>query len=86
MDRLDLGQYYIKNGEIYYVMGYIENPALEIKNIRTGQKEVIVIGSKVSKEYSKLFSIPCDDTYNLDKAVPVKDIALDKIGEIDVED
>ncbi len=77
MDRHDLGQYFIKDGEIYYCLGYIENPALEIKNIRTGQKEVIVIGSSVSKEYSKLYSIPCEENYILDKATPVKDIKLD---------
>ena len=77
MNRHDLGQYFIKNGEIYYCLGYIENPALEIKNIRTGQKEVIVIGSLVSKEYSKLYSIPCDENYILDKAEPVKNIKFD---------
>lgn len=77
MKREDLGNYFIKNGEIYYAIGYISNPALELKNIKTGQKEVIVIGSEISKEYSKLFAIPVDENaYNLDKAEAVKYIYL----------
>jgi len=78
MKRGDLGQYFIKNGELYEAIAYIDNPAIELKNIKTGQKEVVVIGSMVAREYSKLFAIPCeDDTYNLDKAKPVNNINLE---------
>jgi len=77
MKREDLGQYFIKDGEIYYALGYISNPAIELINMNTGQKEVVVIGSMVSREYSKLFSIPVEENgYNLDKAEPVKDLML----------
>lgn len=78
MKHEDLGQYFIKNGELFEAIGYIDNPAIELKNIKTGQKEVVVIGSMVSHEYSKLFSIPCEeDAYNLDKATPVENINLE---------
>lgn len=77
MKREDLGQYFIKNGEIYYACSYIDNPAIQLENIKTGQREVVVIGSQVSREYSKLFAIPADeDAYDLDKAEPVKDLRL----------
>ena len=78
MNLKDLGQYFIKNGELYEAIAYIENPAIELKNIKTGQKEVVVIGSTASHKYSKLFSIPCEvDAYNLDKATPVENINLE---------
>ena len=77
MYKEDLGQYFIKNGEIYEAISYIDNPALELKNLSTGEKEVVVIGSMVSHEYSKLYSIECSgDVYNYDSAIPVKDIKL----------
>lgn len=82
MKREDLGQYFIKNGEIYYAICYINNPAIELKNIKTGQKEIVVIGSLVSREYSKLFKIPVEENgYNLDKATPVDEIYLKSKGE-----
>lgn len=82
MKEEDLGQYFIKNGELYEAIGYIDCPAMELKNIKTGQKEVVVIGSMRSQEYSKLFSIPCEkDAYDLDKATPVDRIYLESKGE-----
>lgn len=82
MKREDLGQYFIKNGELYYALGYINNPALELENVKTGQREVVVIGSLVSREYSKLFKIPVEeDGYNFDKATPVDKIYLENKGE-----
>ena len=85
MFKEDLGQYFIKDGEIYEAIGYIDNPAIELKNIKTGQKEVIVIGSCVSKEYSKLFSIQIDDNgYNLSNAIPVENIQIiDKLNKVE---
>lgn len=78
MRREDLGQYFIKDGELYEAIAYIHNPALELQNINTGQKEVVVIGSVISHEYSKLFAIPCEeDAYNFDKAEPVNNINLE---------
>lgn len=74
----DLGQYFIKDGELYEAIGYIDKPAIVLKNIKTGQRNVVVIGSMVSHEYSKLFSIPCEENaYNLDKATPVDNINLE---------
>ena len=82
MKREDLGQYFIKNGELYYALGYIKDPAIELENVKTGQKEVVVIGSPVSREYSKLFKIPVEENgYNLDKATPVDRIYLESKGE-----
>lgn len=82
MKHEDLGQYFIKNGELYTAIGYIDSPAIELKNIKTGQKEVVVIGSMMSHEYSKLFAIPCEeDAYDLDKAEPVNNINLESKGE-----
>jgi len=82
MKREDLGQYFIKNGKLYYALGYINNPALELENVKTGQREVVVIGSLVSREYSKLFKIPVEENgYNLDKATPVDKIYLNNKGE-----
>lgn len=79
MKREDLGQYFIKNGELYLAIGYINNPALELKNVKTGQRELVVIGSPVSREYSKLFKIPVEENgYNLDKATPVDRIHLER--------
>jgi hypothetical protein len=75
MNRSDLGCYFIKNNEIYEAIAYASEPTLELKNIRTGQKEVVVIGSLVSEEYNKLFYIPATNKgYNLDKIEPVRNI------------
>ena len=83
MNREDLGNYFIKNGEIYYAIGYIDRPAIELKNVKTGQKEVVVIGSPVSKEYSKLFKIPVEENgiYIIDKATPFEKLHLESKGE-----
>lgn len=82
MKSEDLGNYFIKNGELYYALGYIKDPALELENVKTGQREVVVIGSPISREYSKLFKIPVEeDGYNLDKATPVDKIYLESKGE-----
>lgn len=82
MEHEDLGSYFIKNGEIYHAISYIDKPAIELKNVKTGQKEVVVIGSMVSREYSKLFEIPVEENgYNLDKATPVENLYLESKGE-----
>lgn len=82
MTHEDLGKYFIKNGEIYYAIGYIDRPAIELKNLKTGQKEVVVIGSMVSREYSKLYEIPVEENgYNLDNLIPVENINLESKGE-----
>ena len=82
MQREDLGKYFIKDGEIYYAFGYIDSPALEIENVKTGQRETVVIGSPISREYSKLYQIPVEeDGYDYDKATPVDRIYLESKGE-----
>lgn len=79
MSREDLGQYFIKDGELYYAFSYIQDPAIELENVRTGQRETVVIGSLVSREYSKLFQIPVEeDGYHLDKVTPVDNIFIRK--------
>ena len=78
MNDLDLGSYFIKGNEIYYVCGYIDSPALELKNVNTGELKVVVIGSPVSQEYWKLFKAPIkeDGCSDVDNAVEVDDIFI----------
>ena len=75
MNEKDLGKYFIKGNQLYYAIAYIDNPALELKNIITGEKKLVVCGSEVSKEYNKLYAIPVEDKgYDLDKAKEVDNI------------
>lgn len=78
MNKEDVGSYFIRNGELFYCYGYIDRPVLTFKNVNTGQREFVVIDSIVEKEFSKLFSIPCNNGYNLNKAEPVEHINLEK--------
>lgn len=57
MNREDLGNYFIKDGELYHCISYIHNPCMELKNIRTGQKEAVVLGSNRSKEFKRLYEV-----------------------------
>ena len=82
MTEGDLGRYFIKDGEIYNAIGYINSPALELRNIRTGERRTIVIDSLLSHEYSKLFSIPCEEgQYNLDNAEEVSNIVVSELDK-----
>ena len=54
MKREDLGEYFRHGCELYQAIGYIDQPALELKNIKTGERRTIVIGAPVSLEYHKL--------------------------------
>jgi len=77
MKKDDLGTYFIKGGEIYKVIGYIDRPALELINTKTKQKETIVIGSVIEKEYSKLFVVQSENgTYNIDKIEPLTHLSI----------
>ena len=78
MNKEDVGSYFIRNGELFYCYGYIDRPVLTFKNVNTGQREFVVINSMVEKEFSKLFSIPCNNGYNLNKTEPVEHINLEK--------
>lgn len=60
MKREDLGNYFIKNGELYHCISYIHNPCLELKNIRTGQRQAIVIGSPLADEFKRLCEVDED--------------------------
>lgn len=61
MNREDLGEYFKHGYEIYQAIGYIDQPALELKNIITGERKVIVIDSPLSMEYHKLYENTQDD-------------------------
>lgn len=69
MNIEDLGNYFIKDGELYHCISYIDKPCMTLKNIRTGQKEVVVLGTIYSTEFKKL----CTTNDNGD-VIPVNDI------------
>lgn len=83
MTNEDLGEYFIKNGEIYHCNSYTDRPTVNLKNIRTGENSCIVCDSDFAKSFNKLFEIPSEKGfYNLDKAKPVDHINLvDKESE-----
>lgn len=58
MNREDVGEYFRHGCEIYQAFAYIDQPALELRNIKTGERKTIVINSPISAEYHKL----CEDT------------------------
>lgn len=58
MNREDVGEYFRHGCEIYQAFAYIDQPALELRNIKTGERKTIVINSPISAEYHKL----CLDT------------------------
>ena len=51
MNRDSLGKLVIKDGKVYEVIGYIEDPCLVLEEKETGLRDTIVIGSRESKEY-----------------------------------
>ena len=51
MNRDSLGKFVIKDGKVYEVIGYIEDPCLVLEEKETGLCDTIVIGSRESKEY-----------------------------------
>ena len=77
--RNELGKYFINNGEIYLCIGYTEQPTIEFKNIRTGQKENCVVGSMVHNSFKKLYAIERKNgEYNFDdSAEEVENIVLE---------
>lgn len=76
--RDDLGKYFIKDAEIYLCIGYTEQPTIEFKNIRTGQKENCVVGSMVHDEFEKLYTIDGKDG----TAKAVENIVMEVKNEI----
>ena len=58
MNKKDVGAYFRHGCEIYQAFAYIDQPALELKNIKTGERRTIVIDSPISAEYHKF----CEDT------------------------
>ena len=78
MNREDLGNYFIKDNQLYVAIGYAEDPTMEIKNVITGQRQSIVIGSPYSQEFKKLVALKADAVgfYNLDSYENVKDVKL----------
>ena len=70
MKREDLGQYFIKNGELYYALGYINNPAIELENVKTGKGQIDILDLSIIFEgdlkgmYAKIQDY--EDEYNWD--------------------
>lgn len=81
--REDLGEYFIKDGEIYYCNAYTDKPTANLKNIRTGQDLSIVYDSPIAEKFNKLFEVQArNGVYHLNEAMPVEKINLNnKEGE-----
>ena len=71
LDKESLGTYVIKNGEIFEVVAYAQDPTLELKSILNGRKESVVVGSEASKEYKPLYTKVYDEASLCDREVPV---------------
>lgn len=54
MNRDSLGKLVVKDGKVYEVVAYIENPCLELEERATGIRKVVVIGSRESMNYKGL--------------------------------
>lgn len=54
MDRSSLGKLVVKDGKVYEVIAYIEDPCLELVEKATGIKETVVIGSRESQKYKDI--------------------------------
>ena len=54
MNRESLGKLVVKDGKVYEVIGYIEDPCLELVEKATGIKETVVIGSRESQNYKDI--------------------------------
>lgn len=51
---MELNKFYRKGKEIYNCIAYIEQPCYELQNIKNGNKEVAVKGSKYYKEFEEI--------------------------------
>ena len=54
MNKESLGSLVVKDGKVYEVIGYIEDPCLELVEKATGLRETVVIGSRESMKYKDI--------------------------------
>ena len=54
MNKDSLGSLVVKDGKVYEVIGYIEDPCLELVEKATGLRETVVIGSRESMKYKDI--------------------------------
>ncbi len=54
MNKDSLGSLVVKDGKVYEVTGYIEDPCLELVEKATGLRETVVIGSRESMKYKDI--------------------------------
>ena len=54
MNKDSLGSLVVKDGKVYEVVGYIEDPCLELIEKATGLHETVVIGSRESMNYKDI--------------------------------
>ena len=54
MNKDSLGSLVVKDGKVYEVIGYIEDPCLELVEKATGLRETVVIGSRESMNYKDI--------------------------------
>ena len=54
MNKDSLGSLVVNDGKVYEVIGYIEDPCLELEEKATGLRETVVIGSRESMKYKDI--------------------------------
>ena len=54
MNKDSLGSLVVKDGKVYEVIGYIEDPCLVLVEKATGLRETVVIGSRESMKYKDI--------------------------------
>ena len=54
MNKDSLGSLVVKDGKVYEVIGYIDDPCLELVEKATGLRETVVIGSRESMNYKDI--------------------------------
>ena len=54
MNKDSLGSLVVKDGKVYEVIGYIEDPCLDLVEKATGLRETVVIGSRESMNYKDI--------------------------------
>ena len=54
MNKESLGSLVVKDGKVYEVIGYIDDPCLELVEKATGLRETVVIGSRESMKYKDI--------------------------------
>jgi len=81
MNRDSLGKLVVNDGKVYEVIGYIEDPCLELVEKATGIRKTVVIGSRESMNYIDIKDYIAalnwaieENKKGSDKDVPVKEL------------